>query len=228
MKLLFIEDEPDLLESLIRGFKKKGYAADGSSDGAEGLELCRINEYDLIILDLNLPSMDGLDILKEIRKKDKTQRVLILSARGTVDDRVTGLDTGANDYLPKPFDFTELDARVRALLRSTVVMNDTEIDLGGIIVNTMNKTIYTPDKTALDIAPREYAIVEYLAINRGRAVSTEELIEHIWSSEANMFTDSAKVHVSNIRKKISLACGRELIKTVRGQGYLIEKGGEEP
>lgn len=228
MKLLIIEDEPDLLASLAKGFQKKGYAVDTSGDGREGLELSRINEYDLILLDLNLPSMDGLEVLKEIRKTDKTQRVLILSARNSVRDKVDGLDTGANDYLPKPFDFSELDARVRALLRSSVLLNDTEIDLGPVRVDTLKKSVSARNRGALELAPREYAILEYLAVHRGRAVSAEELIEHVWNSEANLFTDSVKVHISNIRKKLADACGEELIRTVRGQGYLVEKEGETP
>lgn len=223
MKLLIIEDEPDLLASLIKGFKKNGYAVDGSEDGAEGLELYKINEYDLIILDLNLPSMDGLEVLSEIRKRDKIQRILILSARNTIKDKVSGLDGGANDYLPKPFDFSELDARVRALLRSTMVLNDTEIDLGGIIISTLTKTIKI-SQIPIDFAPREYSILEYLAVNRGRTVSAEELIEHVWDSDTNMFTDSVKVHISNIRKKLFAAGAENLLQTIRGQGYLIEKG----
>lgn len=121
MKLLIIEDEPDLLTSLARGFRKKGYAVDTAEDGTDGLELFFINEYDLILLDLNLPSMDGLEVLREIRQENQTQRVLILSARGAVSDRVAGLDMGANDYLPKPFDFLELDASENTFTESFAV-----------------------------------------------------------------------------------------------------------
>lgn len=222
MKLLIIEDEPDLLASLARGFRKKGYAVDTAEDGTDGLELFLINEYDLILLDLNLPSLDGLEVLKEIRKENQTQRVLILSARSSVPDRVVGLDTGANDYLPKPFDFLELDARVRTLLRSALILNDAEIDLGCVRVNTSKKQVFSMQQDPLDLAPREYAIIEYLTIHRGRVVSAEELIEHVWDSEVNLFSDAVKVHISNIRRKLVAVCGEQLIDTVRGHGYLIE------
>lgn len=222
MKLLLIEDEPDLLAALTRGFQKKGYLVDGCGDGGEGLALWQINEYDLVVLDLNLPTMDGLQVLREIRRQDKLQRVLILSARSAVADKVAGLDEGANDYLPKPFDFSELDARVRALLRHVVLVNDTRILLGELEVDTARKVAFVKGQP-LELAPKEYALLEYLAVHRGRTVSAEELIEHIWSSEANLFTDSVKVHVSNLRRKLTATCGAGLVQTLRGQGYLIEE-----
>lgn len=220
MKLLIIEDEIDLVNALKKGFVKKGYVVDCATDGEEGLELYYINEYDLIILDLNLPSMDGLEVLEAIRDKDKLQRVLILSARSAVPDRIIGLDKGANDYLPKPFDFGELDARVRSLLRCEMLQHNTVIKYDNITLNTRVKSI-SVNGSALELAPREYAIFEYLLLHQGAAISAEELIEHVWDSEANMFTDAVKAHISNIRKKLKDAYKKECIITVRGQGYLI-------
>ena len=220
MKLLIIEDEIDLINALKKGFIKKGYVVDCAIDGEDGLELYHINEYDLIILDLNLPSMDGLEVLKAIREQDKMQRVLILSARSAVSDRIIGLDMGANDYLPKPFDFGELDARVRSLLRCELIQHNTIIKYGDIKLDTRAKSISVKDLT-LCLAPREYAILEYLLLYQGKVISAEELIEHVWDSEANMFTDAVKVHISNIRKKLREVCGEEYIITIRGQGYLI-------
>lgn len=220
MKLLIIEDEIDLVNALKKGFIKKGYVVDCATDGENGLELYYINEYDLIILDLNLPSMDGLEVLKAIREQDKMQRVLILSARSAVSDRIIGLDMGANDYLPKPFDFGELDARVRSLFRCELIQHNTVIKYGDIKLDTRAKNISIKGLT-LCLAPREYAILEYLLLHQGKVISAEELIEHVWNSEANMFTDAVKVHISNIRKKLREACEEEYIITIRGQGYLI-------
>lgn len=220
MKLLIIEDEIDLVNALKKGFIKKGYVVDCATDGEEGLELYHINEYDLIILDLNLPSMDGLKVLEAIRGKDKMQRVLILSARSAVSDRIKGLDMGANDYLSKPFDFGELDARVRSLLRCELIQHNTLIHYDDIKLDTRAKNISIKGLT-LCLAPREYAILEYLLLYQGKVISAESLIEHVWNSETNMFTDAVKVHISNIRKKLRETCGKEYITTVRGQGYLI-------
>ena len=222
MKLLIIEDEIDIIHALKKGFEKRGYVVDCAMDGEGGLELYHINEYDLIILDLNLPIVDGLDVLGAIRKQDKLQKVLILSARSTVPDKIVGLDLGANDYLPKPFDFRELDARVRSLLRCKMLQHETIIHCGDITLDTQAKRISTCG-FPLDLAPREYAIFEYLLLHQGTAISAETLIEHIWDSEANLFTDAVKIHISNLRKKLKETCGKEYIVTVRGQGYLIDK-----
>ena len=223
MKLLIIEDEIDMINALAKGFRKKGYIIDTATDGKEGLELYYINEYDVIILDLNLPSMDGLDILCAIRKNDKRQRVLILSARSAVEHRIEGLDLGANDYLSKPFDFGELEARIRSLLRSDIIQQDVILQCGPVSIDTQLKQI-SANGTIVELARKEYAILEYLAINIDKVISSEKLSEHVWGSETNYFSDSVKVHVSNIRKKLKDACGTELITTIRGYGYLIKKG----
>lgn len=223
MKLLIIEDEIDMINALAKGFRKKGYIVDTATDGKEGLELYYINEYDVIVLDLNLPSMDGLDILCTIRKKDKRQRVLILSARSAVEHRIEGLDLGANDYLSKPFDFGELEARTRSLLRSSIILHDVVLQCGPVRIDTQLKQI-SAKGTIVELAPKEYSILEYLAINIDKVISSEKLIEHVWDSETNYFSDSVKVHISNIRKKLKDACGTELITTIRGYGYLIKKG----
>ncbi|MCB2354541.1 response regulator transcription factor [Clostridium estertheticum] len=224
MKILIIEDEIELVHALAKGFNKKGYVVETATDGKEGLELCYINEYDIIILDLNLPSMDGIDVLCAIRKEDKGQKVLILSARSDVENRIKGLDMGANDFLSKPFDFGELEARVRSLLRREIIQQDVVLEYGPIKLNTQLKQVTTNAGVTVELAPKEYAILEYLMLNTDKVVSSEKLIEHIWNSEANYFTDSVKVHISNIRKKLKEACGIELIITMRGHGYLISKG----
>ena len=224
MKLLIIEDEPDLVSTLAAGFSQLGYITEYATDGSEGYELACINKYDLIILDLNLPSMDGIEILKAIRAEDKEQRILILSARSSVEDKVTGLDFGANDYLSKPFAFAELEARVRSLLRRSFIQRDTSLKYDILTVDTRAKSVTAGDKK-LELAPKEYLILEYLRMHMGKVISSEELIEHVWHSDANYFTSSVKVHMSNLRKKLTENCGMEMITTVRGSGYIIGKEG---
>ena len=141
MKLLIIEDEPDMRNALKKGFIKKGYLVDTAEDGEEGSYLALVNTYDVIVLDLNLPGKDGLEILQEIRDRSKTQRVIILSARSSVSDKITGLDMGANDYLAKPFDFMELEARVRSLARREMVHNDTKINIHNLVIDTVQKKV---------------------------------------------------------------------------------------
>ena len=223
MKLLLIEDEQDLAAALSRGFQKKGYAVDVATDGKEGWEQSGINEYDLIILDLNLPSMDGLEILADIRARDKEQPILILSARSAVAQRIQGLDMGANDYLVKPFDFGELEARVRSLLRRSFVQNDTVLYAGNLCVDTAAKRAYTADGQVIELSPKEFAILEYLLLHRGAAISAETLIEHVWHSESDYFSDSVKVHISTLKKKLLSACENEFISNIRGAGYIIHR-----
>lgn len=161
MKLLIIKDEPDMRNALKKGFIKKGYLVDTAEDGEEGSYLALVNTYDVIVLDLNLPGKDGLEILQEIRDRSKTQRVIILSARSSVPDKITGLDMGANDYLAKPFDFMELEARVRSLARREMVQNDTKINIHNLVIDTVQKKVsYNGEK--IELTPKEYAILEYL------------------------------------------------------------------
>lgn len=223
MKLLIIEDEEDIIDALAYGFRKLGYVVDTAIDGEEGLELIYINQYDLIILDLNLPSMDGLDILAKIREEDEESKILILSARSEYIDRIKGLDMGANDYLVKPFDFGELAARVRSLLRRNFIQQNSKIKFGNIIIDTAARVVYSDKKQKIDLAPKEFSILEYLINNKGRVVSAEELIEHIWSSDASMFSNAIKVHVSTLRKKLSEYSEGEIISNIRGAGYIIKE-----
>ncbi|MEG1427855.1 MAG: response regulator transcription factor, partial [Oscillospiraceae bacterium] len=179
MKLLIIEDEVDLAKALQRGFKKSGFASDFAVDGAEGYELYLINEYDLIILDLNLPTMDGIEILEKIRSADKLQRVIILSARSAIEDRIAGLDLGANDYLAKPFDFGELNARVRSLLRRSFIQEGTVVCCGDLCIHTDRKAV-TIGAKKIETTAKEYGLLEYLILHAGETISAEELIEHVW------------------------------------------------
>lgn len=222
MKLLIIEDDPDLSRLLQKGFTKRGYVAEAALDGIEGCSLAAINDYDLIILDLNLPGMDGLEVLSNIRKEKPDQRTLILSARSEVEDRVKGLNMGANDYLSKPFDFAELDARVRALLRREFSQTAPVIQWRNLTLNTRTKVL-SCNGAILNLPPKEFAILEYLLYNKGRVVSSEELIEHIWQSDVDLFSITIKPHMSRLRKKLLVYTGSEVISTVRGSGYMISE-----
>lgn len=222
MKILLIEDEEDLVEALAHGLKKNGYAVDMATDGRDGLDLSYINDYDLIILDLNLPSMDGLDILTEIRKRDQECKILILSARSDYSQRIEGLDRGANDYLVKPFDFGELLARVRALLRRTFIQQDTKLEYGDLMIDTAKRAV-TYRHQPVELSPKEFAILEYLMIHKGRAISAEEIMEHVWHSDNDMFSNAVKVHISTLRKKLNVYSDEDIIFNIRGAGYIINE-----
>lgn len=217
MKILIVEDDVNILAALKKGFKKFGYAVDTAEDGQEALDKYYCAFYDLIILDINLPKLDGIEILSEIRKDDKMIKVILLSARGEVEDKILGLDIGANDYVTKPFHFKELEARVRALLRRDFVVKDTVIACEEIRIDTaLKKVFYEEDEVVL--TKKEYGILEYLAMNKGRVVSSEEIIEHVWESDADIFSNAFKVHLNSLRKKLAV----DIVKNVRGQGYYVE------
>ena len=222
MKILLIEDEEDLAYAIKLGLEKYSYTVELAQDGQAGLELAEINEYDLIILDLNLPLKDGLDVLKEIREFDQELKIIILSARSDYTQRIQGLDLGANDYLVKPFDFGELAARVRSLLRRTFVQEEVEISVKSITLNLANHVVTCSGKIVEDLTPKEFSVLQYLIVNKNRAVSAEELIEHIWHSDSNMFSNSIKVHMSALRKKLSKYSQDNIIVNIRGAGYMVE------
>jgi len=222
MKLLLVEDEEMLSGFIAKGLRKLGYAVDTVFDGEEALYNYEVYEYDLIVLDLNLPIIEGLDVLREIRKKDTDIKILILSARTKVGDRILGLDEGANDYLIKPFDFGELEARIRNLLRRNYSATPPIISLGDFKMNTNAKKVFYIDET-LNLTRKEYSIFEYLLISKNKVISAEEIFEHIWDRESDPFSNTLRYHIHILKKKLSACCDREIIKTVRGQGYIIEE-----
>lgn len=220
MRILVIEDEKDLADALARGLRQHGYAADIAYDGEEALVMAEVNDYDLIILDLNLPKVDGVEVCRRIRASGSPVGILMLTARSSLDDRVNGLDQGADDYLVKPFHFPELLARVRAILRREGETRHTILRIGDLVLDpNAIKGYFRGSEMAFTI--KEFAILEYLMRNAGRVVSQEELLEHVWSEDANMFTHTVKVHIKNIRKKLSAAGASDLISTVKGRGYLL-------
>jgi two-component system OmpR family response regulator len=216
MRILVVEDEPRLVRSLAKALREEGYAVDTAETGDDGLFKAESWEYDAIVLDIMLPGMDGWEVLKGLRKQKKTP-VLMLTARDAPPDRVRGLDTGADDYLVKPFDLAELLARVRALIRRSAGLARPEIALGELVIDTRARSVRRGSEW-LVLTAREYAILEYLALHRGEVVSRTTLYDHLFDENDDTMSNLLDVHVFNIRKKV----GHELIVTRRGQGYLIE------
>lgn len=220
MRILIIEDETSLCHSIAEGLRMDGYEADCCSDGLEALELCEVEHYDLILLDLNLPGMDGMEVLRRLRKEDEKTPVLILSARGQIRDKVEGLDAGANDYLTKPFHFEELEARVRSLTRRKFIQEDVCIQCGEISFDTKSRTATAKGQSLL-LTRKEAGLLEYLLLHQGQVISQEEMIEHLWDSRVNSFSNSIRVHISSLRKKLRTTLGYDPIENKIGQGYMI-------
>lgn len=222
MRILVVEDEIDLLESIVEGLRMDGYAVDGCDNGADAYEMAFIENYDLIILDLNLPGMDGIDLLKEIRKTNDEIKILILTARTHIKDKVQGLDLGANDYLTKPFHFEELEARIRSLLRRKFIQQDVVLSCGGLFLDTSARTAAFNGEP-LNLTRKELAILEYFLLNKGRVISQEELLEHVWDSNADCFSNVIRVHIASLRKKLREVLDYDPIGNKIGQGYFIKK-----
>ena len=220
MKLLLVEDEMRLSKSVSKGLKLLGYGVDCAFDGEEALELYEINEYDLMILDLNLPKLDGLEVLRRIREKDPDARILILSARNSLEDKINGLDSGSNDYLTKPFDFMELEARIRSLLRRSFKTESSSLCCGRLRLDTAKREAQYGGQV-LALIRKEYTLLEYLFSRMGKTVSAEELIEHAWDSGTDLFSNSFRFHIHSLRKKLDAAGAGEYIIIKRGQGYLL-------
>jgi len=220
MRLLLVEDYRPLRESLAKGLRETGFAVDATGDGEEGLWYTMGNEYDVIILDLMLPGMDGLEILKRMRGEGRTACVLILTAKDTVQDRVAGLDLGADDYLVKPFAFEELLARVRALLRRGYQEKSPCIEIGDLRIDLAAQRVWRGPEE-IQLTPREYALLEYLAMRAGQTVSRTDIWEHVYEFSSSASSNVVDVYIGYLRKKIERADKSVLIHTVRGRGYVL-------
>jgi two-component system, OmpR family, response regulator len=216
MRILIVEDEPDLLRGLARALRDEGYAVDTADNGADGLFNAESVDYDAIVLDVMLPQMDGWEILARLRKQKKTP-VLMLTARDQSRDRVKGLDTGADDYVVKPFDLPELLARLRALIRRATHQTTNRFEIGNVTVDIAARHVIR-DGVAVELTAREYALVEFLALHRGEVVTRTQLYEHLFDENDSTMSNLLDVHVSNLRKKL----GANFIVTRRGHGYCIE------
>ena len=222
MHILVIEDERSLCETIVRSLRRLAYSVDFCYDGNKAIELLFAERYDLVLLDLNLPGADGMTVLRTLRQTDRDTKVLILSARSEVADKVEGLDAGANDYLSKPFHLDELEARIRSLTRRQFTQNDLILTCGRVAFDTKSRTA-TTDGQALTLTRKEIGILEYLLLNRGRPVSQEELIDHVWDNSVDNFSNSIRVHISALRKKLRTALGYDPIRNRIGEGYVMEE-----
>ena len=222
MHILVVEDERALCDTIVRSLRRLAYSVDFCYNGNKALELIDVERYDLILLDLNLPGTDGMTVLRTLRKTDHETRVLILSARSEVADKVEGLDAGANDYLAKPFHLAELEARIRSLTRRQFTQNDVVLSCGDLAFDTKARTASVAGQ-ALTLTRKEIGILEYLLLNKGRPVSQEELIDHVWDNSVDNFSNSIRVHISSLRKKLRAALGYDPIRNRIGEGYVMEE-----
>ena len=218
MRLLVVEDEQSLREDITKKLQHSGYEVDSCGDGETA---SAVEYYDLVLLDLNLPKIDGMTLLRNFRKENQETPVLILSARSEINDKVEGLDAGANDYLSKPFHLAELEARIRSLTRRQFIQRDVCLQCGKITYDTKSR-IATVDGVAINLTRKETGVLEYLMLHQGRPISQEELIEHVWDSSVDSFSNSIRVHISALRKKLRAVLGYDPIRNRIGEGYEIE------
>jgi two-component system copper resistance phosphate regulon response regulator CusR len=226
MRFLIVEDEKRIADFLSRGLESAGYAVDTAPDGRTAIEMVHATDYDLIILDLMLPDMDGLQVLERIRNRKVNPPVLILSARGDVDDRVKGLEKGADDYLVKPFAFVELLARVRVLLRRGQPTPE-RLQVGDLTLDCIRRKV-TRSSQNIDLAPKEFSILEYLMRNRGRPLSRTMIVEHVWDMDYDGLTNIVDVYIRHLRGKVDEPFPSKLIHTVRGIGYMLDAPDKPP
>ena len=224
MRLLVVEDYRPLQQSLVKGLREAGFAVDTTRDGKEGLWYATSNEYDVIILDLMLPGMGGLEILRKMRTQGGKSHVLILTAKDTVQDRVTGLDLGADDYMVKPFAFEELMARVRALLRRSYREKNPSIKIKDLRLDLTTQRVWR-GREEIQLTQREYVLLEYLAMRAGQMVSRSDIWEHVYEFNSSASSNVVDVYIGYLRRKIEREGKQALIHTVRGRGYLL---GETP
>jgi two-component system OmpR family response regulator len=220
MRVLVVEDEPDLLSVLAQSLREAGYAVDTAADGADGLFKARGGQYDALVLDLMIPQLDGWALLKELRSAGSSVPVLVLTARDALPDRVRGLDSGADDYLTKPYELQELLARLRAIIRRSAGKPSSTVEVGDVRIDTVKKNVFK-DGQVVSLTAREYALVEFLALHRGELVTRSMIYDHLFDEDDDSLSNLVDVHVSNVRKKL----GKDFIVTRRGQGYLLEEEG---
>ena len=220
MRILVVEDEYDLAEVIQKGLKEEGYAVDAVDNGQKAIDFIQAVNYDLVILDLMLPIKDGIEVLKEVRSQGKKVPVLILTARDSIEDKINGLDCGADDYLTKPFAFGELMARIRALLRRGIEENNNVLQVGDLVIDTISHNV-TRDGKMISLTVKEYSILEYLARNRGQVLSSTQIEEHVWDYRFGNSSNIVDVYIRYLRQKIDKDFTPELIETIRGRGYRL-------
>jgi two-component system copper resistance phosphate regulon response regulator CusR len=226
MRVLLVEDDLGIISFLEKGLREAKYALDVAQDGDDALYKISLNEYDAIILDIMIPGRDGLEVCRELRSLGSKVPVIMLTARDDVQDRVLGLDVGADDYLTKPFQVSELLARLRAVMRRGPALKSTVIEIGDLRIDTSAQTV-NRDGRALSLTAREYALIEYLARNADRVVSRSELTEHVWDERYDSYSNVIDVHINHLRQKIDRESERPLIHTRRGVGYILSTSAPE-
>ena len=223
MRILVVEDDKKIASFVKKGLEAAGFAVDHAPDGEEGLHLALTESYDAAIIDLMLPKLDGLTLIENIRKDRINTPIIILSAKGSIDDRVRGLQTGSDDYLTKPFAFSELLARVQALIRrSTGTSEPTTLSLADLSLDLLTREVYRAEKK-MELQPREFSLLEYLMRNAGKVVSKTMIMEHVWDYHFDPQTNVVEARVSRLRDKIDKGFGDKLIHTVRGVGYVLKE-----
>lgn len=220
MRILIIEDELDLLRDLSHGLELKGYAVDQAETGSIGFQMAMDEDYDLIVLDLNLPGMSGLEVLSRLRTEKPEIKILILSANHHLETKLTGFELGASDYLTKPFHFEELEARIRVLLNRKFIQQSNLLRYHDLSMDTLKREV-TVKGEPLPLTAKEMAILEYFLLNRERLISQQEIIEHVWNGDSDPFSNSIRVHLSALRKKLKSALGADPIRTKIGEGYIF-------
>lgn len=225
MRILLAEDEPDVARMLAKGLREQTYAVDVAADGEVASYQAQINEYDLLILDVMLPRKDGFEVCRELRAAGATLPVLMLTARDAVQDRIAGLDSGADDYLVKPFDFHELLARVRALLRRGASLQPEVIEIADLKINTLSHEVSRAGRR-IEMTAKEYALLEYLARRTGKVVTRSEIAEHVWDENFDPFSNLIEVYIQRLRRKVDDKQETKLIRTMRGEGYLLTAGSD--
>lgn len=224
MRLLVVEDDARLSEVLMRGLREAGYAVDGARDGTSALTQLASNTYDAVVLDVMIPSPDGFEVCRHMRSAKLATPVLMLTARDAVEDRIAGLDCGADDYLTKPFAFTELLARIRALLRRGPMTAAPTLQIGDLRINTASHRVFRGEEE-IGLTSKEYALLEYLARNAGRVISRAEIAEHVWDENFDPFSNVIEVYVNRLRRKVDRAEPHRIV-TRRNEGYMLRDEGQ--
>ena len=226
MRILLVEDEPSAARMLAKGLREQTYAVDVAPDGASAVYQASVNDYDLVILDVMLPLKDGFEVCRELRAEGLTIPILMLTARDAVQDRIAGLDSGADDYLTKPFDFHELLARLRALLRRGPALRSETVELADISIDTRARQVRRGGRQ-IELTAKEYALLEYLARRAGEVVSRAEIAEHVWEENFDPFSNLIEVYVQRLRRKIDEGHALKLLRTRRGEGYMLTSAKED-
>jgi two-component system, OmpR family, copper resistance phosphate regulon response regulator CusR len=225
VRILLVEDEPAAAQMLAKGLREQTYAVDLAADGEAALYQASINDYDLILLDVNLPGKDGLEVCRELRANGLTVPVLMLTARDAVEDRVAGLDTGADDYLTKPYAFHELLARVRAILRRGPALSSDTIAVADLMIDQKARSVRRGG-SIIQLTAKEYALLEYLARRADEVVGRADIAEHVWDENFDPFSNLIEVYIQRLRRKIDDNHSRKLLRTRRGEGYMLTIGDE--